>query len=468
MPLIKRTEPAERPSEKKKILFISDNPLAPSGVGIQARLLIEGLISTGQFRFFCLGGAIRHQDYNITQVNPDFIIKPVDNFGTKEMLRNILYSEQPDAIVIFTDPRQFIWLWEMQDEIRQVCPLTYWHVWDNDPYPDFNKVLFDSTDTVNCLSWKTYEMMKPHFADKVKYIPHAFPPQMYFPGPVEEVKTLRRQNFQDKSDWFISLWANRNASRKMPSDVMESWKIFLDLLEEKHGHRKAILVMHTDPMDLEGPNLLMVQQHLGLQDNVLFSTQKVEFGHMNVLHNTVDCCINISKNEGFGLATLISLQVGKPIVVLKTGGLTRQVIDHRNGNELGVGLEPIARKLIGGQQVPYIYEDYADKDETAEALMKIYELTDAEKQTIKEQATSYVSFEFNFEKMINDWAVSLNESIAKWEKNKEAGKWSLSLLNTVHAPVMEVLKAPSPAPVPVKTALLPSHQFIRLAKKENK
>jgi hypothetical protein len=26
----------------------------------------------------------------------------------------------------------------MEDEIHQICPITYWHVWDNDPYPAFN------------------------------------------------------------------------------------------------------------------------------------------------------------------------------------------------------------------------------------------------------------------------------------------------------------------------------------------
>ena len=35
----------------KKILFLSDHPLAPSGVGVQARFLIEGLIKTGKYSF---------------------------------------------------------------------------------------------------------------------------------------------------------------------------------------------------------------------------------------------------------------------------------------------------------------------------------------------------------------------------------------------------------------------------------
>ena len=37
---------------------------------------------------------------------------------------------------------------------------------------------------------------------------------------------------------------------------------------------------------------------------------------MNILHNIVDCYINISYAEGFGLGTLEAMQCGKPIIAL--------------------------------------------------------------------------------------------------------------------------------------------------------
>lgn len=430
MPLVKQAEPVTIPQEKKKILFLSDHPLAPSGVGVQARLLIEGLIATGKFKFLCLGGAIKHQDYNLVQVNPDFLVLPVDGFGTRDQVRNILMTERPDCSIIFTDPRQFVWLWEVEDEIHQLCPIAYWHVWDNDPYPVFNKVWYESTELINCLSHKTYEMVHPHFPEKTRYIPHAFPKQIYFAAPENEVDVLRKQNFGPRADWFLALWVNRNATRKLPSDVMEAWKLFLDKLEKEEGHRRACLIMHTAPEDMEGPNLLMVQGLLGLQNNVLFSVNKIDFGQMNVLHNITDCCINIAKNEGFGLSTLISLQCGKPIVALKTGGLTRQVIDHRDGTELGAAIEPVTRKLVGSQTVPYIYEDFASQEDVANGLIKIYKMTAAERAAMRVKTTEYVDSEFNFEKMISDWSESLTTTIDKWQGEKNSRKgWSLTPLN---------------------------------------
>lgn len=432
MPLIQRSQ-LKGPAEKKKILVLSDHPLATSGVGVQARFLIDGLLKTGKYSFRCFGGAMKHPSYETVVVNQDFLIKPVDGFGNKDTIRNVLTTEKPDAILIFTDPRQFVWLWEIEDEIHQICPISYWHVWDNDPYPAFNKVWYDSTDLINCLSYKTYEMVKPHFPTKTHYIPHAFPKQVYFPAKEEEVAVVRQQNFGDKADWFSVLWVNRNASRKMPADLLDAWKVFLDKLEAKHGHRKAVLIMHTDPGDPEGPNLMVVQELMGLQNNVLYSTQKIDFNHVNVLHNITDCCINISRAEGFGLSTLISLQCGKPIVALKTGGLTRQVIDHRNGFELGGAIDPITRKLTGSQMVPYIYDDYASQDDVAAALMKVYELTPEQKAEIKEKALDYVNFEFNFDRMITDWDNTLTECIDGWHAAKEAGTlkgWDLISLDS--------------------------------------
>jgi len=449
MPIVKKVEPVVEPLEKKTILFLSDHPLAPSGVGVQARMLIEGLLKTGKYRFLCFGGALKHHHYGIGQVTPDFIIKPVDGFGDREMVRKVLMTERPDAVLIFTDPRQFIWLWEAEDEIHQLCPITYWHVWDNDPFPVYNRVWYESTELVNCLSHKTYEMVKPHFPEegKVNYIPHAFPKSMYFPIPEKDRAELRRGNFGARADWFTALWVNRNATRKLPSDVLESWKLFLDKLEKEEGHRKALLVMHTDPEDQEGPNLYMVQELLGLQNNVVFSTNKVEFQQMNLLHNMVDCTINIAKNEGFGLSTLISLQCGKPIVALKTGGLTRQAVDHRDGTELGAAIEPVTRKLVGSQMVPYIYEDFASQEDVANGLMKIYRMTPEEKVAFQEKATAYVDAEFNYEKMISEWDRTLTETISSWEAKKKEKKWALVPLN-VAAPNIpaNIVKEAPPSP----------------------
>ena len=129
-------------TEKKKIFIISDHPLAPSGVGTQTRYIINALLQTGRYKVVCLGGAMKHKNYAPQKVDgfgEDFIIYPVDGYGNAEMIRSALFTERPDVVWFMTDPRFWGWLWEIENEIRSVMPIVYYHVWDNYPYPKFNR-----------------------------------------------------------------------------------------------------------------------------------------------------------------------------------------------------------------------------------------------------------------------------------------------------------------------------------------
>lgn len=406
---------------KKKILVLSDHPLSTSGVGIQARYLINGLLATGEYQFRCFGAAVKHGDYNTVVVNEDFIIKPIDGFGDRDMLRMALVSEKPDALFLFTDPRFFIWVWEMEEEIHQLCPIVYWHVWDNEPWPEFNRVLYESTDLVNCHSHLTYRMVKERFPEKTNFIPHALPDEFFSPLEAEKIVELKKQVLTpDRADHFTCLWINRNAKRKRSNDVLESWKIFMDMLKEKHGHQKATLIMHTDPLDSQGSNLLKTSELLGIQGSVFFSKERMGFDQVAILHNISDVCLNISMNEGFGLGTLEAMQCGKPIIALQTGGLTRQVVDHRDGSENGIALPVEMRSLVGSQLVPYIYEDYVSNQTVAAALLKMYEMGPVERARLGAKAREYVKSEFNLQKTVTDWHETLSKTIDDWKRDKSS------------------------------------------------
>lgn len=405
---------------KKKILVLSDHALSTSGVGVQTRHLIEGLLQKNRYSFRQFGAALKHQDYSTISVNDDFIIKPIDGFGDRDLIRVTLATEKPDALLIFTDPRFFIWLFEMEDEVHQICPIIWWHVWDNTPYPDYNTTLYQSTDLINCHSYHTYTQLKDRFPGKVNFIPHTVPKDIFKKLEKEEVLKRKEELLgPERKDHFVGIWVNRNAKRKRSSDVVESWKIFLDKLEQREGHRNASLIMHCDPHDPEGPNLIQVSEMLGVKNNIVFSTDRIDFSQMNILYNISDFCLNISFAEGFGLSTLESMQAGTPIIAQKTGGLTRQVVDHRDNSENGFALDVEMRTLVGSQQVPYIYEDYVSAETVSDAIMKMYLLSPNEKEQLSEKVMSYVESEFNYRKMIDSWDETLWNSIQNWKDSYE-------------------------------------------------
>jgi glycosyltransferase involved in cell wall biosynthesis len=405
---------------KKKILMLSDHALSTSGVGCQSRYLIDGLIKKGKWSVRQFGAAIKHTNYDVVRLSDDFIIKPVDGFGTPDMLRQTLAVERPDVLLLFTDPRFFIWVWEMEDEIHQICPIAYWHVWDNLPVPKFNQVLYDSTDLINCHSHATYSYVKDMCPGKTNFIPHALPEEIFHQIPnKDEVKRLKVQVLgEPRKDQFVLFWVNRNAKRKRPNDILWAWQLFTQKVQEKYGKKDVCLLMHTQPDDQEGPNLYATSEMMGIQDTVVFSPERIDFAKMNVLHNISDACINISYAEGFGLATLEAMQCGKPIVALKTGGLTRQVVDHRDGTENGVALPVEMQSLVGSQQVPYIYEDYCSAETTANAILKLYEMSPNEREALGQKARSYALSEFSLQKTIDDWDATLTDLTENWRSNK--------------------------------------------------
>ena len=410
---------------KKKVLVLSDHALSTSGVGVQTRYLIEGLLQKypGEWTFRQFGAAVKHANYETTIVNDDFIIKPIDGFGNKDLLRVTLATERPDILLIFTDPRFFVWLFEMEDEIHQLCPIAWWHVWDNYPRPVFNDVLYEGTDLVNCHSYLTYEMCVDKFPEKTNFIPHALPPDLFSPLSFQDKQNWRAQIIgEDRLNHFVAFWVNRNAKRKRANDLMWAWKIFLDELENKHGHRDATLVLHTDPQDEEGPNLLATTEHFKTQNNVIFSTDRLDFEQMNVLHNISDVCVNISYAEGFGLSTLEAMQVGNPIIALKTGGQTRQVVDHRDGSENGVALPVEFRSMVGSQSVPYIYEDYVSVETIAAAFMKMYEFGPEGREALGKKARDYALTEFSQEKTLEMWHTTLLDLHNNWRNTYQ--RWT--------------------------------------------
>ena len=409
--------------KKLKVLVLSDHALSTSGVGTQTRHLLEGLIKKGSWTFRQFGAALKHADYRTIVVNEDLIIKPIDGFGNPEMLRVALATEKPDILFIFTDPRFFVWLFEMEDEIHQVCPIVWWHVWDNYPYPKFNEPFYESTDLINCHSHMTYTMIKDKFPNKTNWIPHALPENLFFPLEKEQIKNYKTKLLgKEREDHFVGIWVNRNAKRKRPNDVLESWSLFLKQLKRKKGHKKATLIMHTEPSDNEGPNLFATAEMLGIEENVFFSRDRLEFEKMNVLYNISDFCLNISYAEGFGLSTLESMMTGTPIVAAKTGGLTRQVCNEKEGGENGVALSVDLKTLVGSQTVPYIYEDYVSVETVSKGIMKIYKMSDKEKQRLGKKVLRYANTEFGYQKTIDQWDATMKKTLSNFKKNKKFWK----------------------------------------------
>ena len=409
---------------KKKILVISDNPLSVSGVGTQCRFLLNGLINTGRYTFRCLGAALKNASYETLVPHPDFVIKPIDGFGDPNLIRQLLVSEKPDAVFLFTDPRFFSFFWQIEDEVHQFCPIVYWNIWDAPqlPFdPDFNRYVYDSCDLLHCINYPTYEFVSGLFPERTHYTPHAVPKELYRPLPAHEVLPFKQRLLgQSRLDHFALLYVSRNARRKRTPDILWAFKLFLDELESKHGHRRATMVMHTHPMDPEGTNLHAVVEKLGIKESVVFSQEQVRFEDMALLYNSCDALVNCSSAEGFGLGVLEMKMCGKPVIVLMTGGLSRQVKDHITGEEYGVAMPVEVQSLVGTLNIPYITDDYNSVHSIAGAYMRMWEFGPEKRSEIGQRALAHAHRDYDMQHMVDSWDRTLWETIENWRSRRKS------------------------------------------------
>ena len=153
-------------NERKTILLSSDDIRTPSGVGTVGREIVLG--TCHHFNFVQIAAAIQHPeagkrlDLNqaITEelgvTDPSVILFPYNGYGDENIVRYLLEAEKPDVFMIFTDPRFFGWVFQMEHEIRQRIPITYLALWDDLPYPRWNAPFYASCDLIMSISKQSY------------------------------------------------------------------------------------------------------------------------------------------------------------------------------------------------------------------------------------------------------------------------------------------------------------------------
>ena len=383
-----------------------------SGISTMSREIVMGTVD--RFNWVQLGAGIDHNeagkfvdiDADIRKktgvADAELKIIPYNSYGDIVMLRKILSEMKIDAILHFTDPHYWQWLYDAEHEIRQQVPILYYHIWDNIPDPTYNKDYYESCDWLGCISKLTYGVVnrvgkmkdgirKPLEDWQISYVPHGINENLFKPLEENELVNVKKELFGDKEYDFVLLYNNRNIRRKQPSDVIESFKRFCDKLTKKQS-KKCVLLMHTTPIDQNGTDLFAVKDKICPDYDVVFSSKKIESDVLNKIYNVADCTINIANNEGFGLGTAESIMAGTPIIVSVTGGLQDQcgfnytaedyitfetLHDKKtHGSTIHgdwvIPVWPSAININGSPITPYIYDDRVNNDEVSEAITKMY------------------------------------------------------------------------------------------------
>ena len=450
-------------AEKKKILLLSDDLRMSSGIATVSKELVTGTID--KYHWVQLGAAVNHPEKGkeidlggdmrkLTGVEDASLkIIPWTGYGDANILRELIMRHQPDAIMHFTDPRYWRWLYEMEAELRQNLPILFYHIWDDLPDPHYNRNYYESVDWLGCISRQTYgivnrvgklnsETIKPLEDWQVSYVPHGINTETY--KAVEVPEDFRKQVTGGKDYKFILFWMNRNIKRKQPSDVIWAFKKFVDKLP-KEDQDKVCLIMHTAPKDPNGTDLFAVADRIAPGCDIKFSTERVNQEQLNWIYNIVDCTINIAGNEGFGLTTAESIMAGTPAIINVTGGLQDQCgfkkedgsyltvddyTDEFQSNHRGRYKEhgdwvypvfPSSLSLQGSPPTPYIFDDRPTYDDAAEGIKHFYDMGEEKRKECGEKGMEFVQTEeigMTAENMSKRFIKDMDTAFEEWTPRK--------------------------------------------------
>ena len=440
---------------KKKILLMSDDLRMHSGIATVSKDIVFETLS--EYDWVQIGGAIKHPEkgkiVDMSKGLDQFGIKdgylrvyPVDGYGNEDILREVIALENPDAILHYTDPRFWIWFYNMESEIRRNIPIFYYNIWDDLPDPQYNTNYYKSCDLLMAISKQTYGINKrlvPHYKDwQITYVPHGISNRRF--NKIEDDNTSlldfeAKHGIADKK--FKILYSNRNIRRKQPGDVVLAYKYFMDELTPEQ-RKECVLIFHCAPLDENGTDLPRVKRHLIPDYDICFTYETdgkpFDDNEMNLLFNSADVYINLASNEGFGLGSAEALTVGTPIIVNVTGGLQDQCGFKKDGeflvpddyiklgsNHLGTYKEhgewvfpvyPSNRSLQGSPATPYIWDDRCQPEDAAVQLKKLYDMDREERKRLGSLGT-----EFCKENLITSQAMgqrfidSMNGAFEKWK-----------------------------------------------------
>mgnify|MGYP001205910338 FL=1 len=409
-------------SEKKKplILLLSDDMRLHSGIATMSKEIV--LHTAHKYDWLQVGAAVKHPDegkfFDVSDDinkeagidNANVRIIPQSGYGNQQLVRQLITTENVDAILHFTDPRFWDWLYAMEDEIRKFVPIYYYNIWDDLPDPMWNAPFYGSCDLIMGISKQTYginkRVLKKFGMDykdwQIQYVPHGvsdkFKPILKGFDDYSKVGEMRTRLGLDDKD-FTLFYNNRNIRRKNPGDIILAYKTFCDTLTKEEAD-KCCLLMHTTPNDPNGTDLPEVINNVCPDYDVKFTNQQFSTDELNLIYNVVDVTINMASNEGFGLTTCESVNAGTPIIVNVTGGLQDQCNFTIDGKyitaeqyiELGSlhdkkklpqnlswgswvnPIWPTNRSLQGSPATPYIFDDRCSYEDAAKAIRQWYDV----------------------------------------------------------------------------------------------
>ena len=451
-------------NKRKKILLLGDDLRMHSGVATMLREIVTK--TSNHFNWVQLAGAINHPEqgkrFDLSQAteqqfgvkDAEVVIIPINGYGSPQMIRDMIKIEKPDVLMMMTDPRYYVWLFQIENEVRKHIPIVYLNIWDDYPAPLYNEDFYRSCDGFAAISKQTQNINRIVLGDDaknkvIKYVPHGIDHEIFRPLTESDpdwsnFQSYKKQVLGEKEYDFVWYYNARNIRRKQPSDMFAAWNQFCEMIGPEKS-KKCCFLLHTQVSDENGTNLGAVKDLLIDEEkhgDVVFWDHIVSPQEMNFLYNMSDLTSLLSSNEGWGLSLTEAMMCGKMIMATVTGGMQDQMrFTDEDGNwiefdddfcsnhfgtykthgEWAIPLYPACMSIQGSVPTPYIFDDRCDFRDAAKGLVQAFEMSKEERNRRGMLAREWVTSDealMTADNMAKNMADCINETLANFKPRK--------------------------------------------------
>lgn len=305
---------------KLRILFNSNAPFSPSGYGQQMRELLPLVAKdypTAQVCFFGLEGGVI-DDWQGAKLYP----KIADQWGADAMIEHSR-NFRADVVISHQD------IWTINIELLKkvknwiaVVPI------DHSPTPRAVRDRLNLAYRIVTYSPFGYRQLKEEGYHST-YIPLMVDTTLF--KRVDQKKIRKQTNIPDDIFIFGMVAANKdNPPRKSFQQVMDA---FVKLRTE---NKKIGLYIHTLPDQENGFPIKNYAKTIGIEDclytpvpyEYLYQIQRED---MKTIYSNMDCLLNVSTNEGFGVPIIEAQSCELPVIVNDFSAMPDLIIENKTG-----------------------------------------------------------------------------------------------------------------------------------------
>jgi len=304
-----------------KVLVLYDYPPSPGGLATQGDLLYRGLLELGVDAHAVHFESAQEKEWYYRWFEPDVVVG-VGYWGhtPQLVLHPQRYGVQPVPWLVADG-----YIANYQEVLNELPLILVTSNWVKEMY------VRDGID-----------------GEKIEVLPVGCDTDSFTPYPKDDPKILAvREALGISPDQLMILTVGGDAASKGAQEVMQA----LAIIDTKAPDWKYVCKVWPQPRT-KAQNLLDLEMatHLGIEKNVIYTTNKISRAFMPYLFGACDIYAAPSRLEGFGMPQVEAGACGKPVISINAMGMLDTLVQNKTAFMAAVAKKIVINEVMLGEE----------------------------------------------------------------------------------------------------------------------